>query len=769
MSNTWRGRALRQRVWFLAALLSATALLYLTNLFWRADLALFDAALPTGPAPPDVVIVAVDDASVAQVGRWPWPRAIHAALLDRLRAAGARAVALDIVFTEPDPSSPSADAALAAAMARGPPTVLPLLADLPGNGQPPGERLPIPILARAAAGLGHADLEVDPDGIVRSVYLLEGPGKPVREYLAAALLMRTPGAGRLQLWGERRPATSGTSSAWVRDYRFLIPFLGPPGHFTQVSYVDVLRGVAGAQQLRGKLVLVGLTAQAFGDAFATPRSGQSRPMPGVEIAANVLQGLRSGTAIRPTPIPFTIALGLLPVALLGAGLQRLAPRASLILAVSLCIATLAGSFLLLRLAEWWWPPTAALATLIVAYPLWSWLRLEVTQSFLEEELRQLAQESFPLLSHSSPRRLSARSGDFVQHRIELLRQATQRLRSARRLFADMINALPDATILVDCRGDLVLINPAAHALFGSSDAERLEGTPVDTLFSRTVSGGRLRFAELEERVPCLVEVALEEIDRHLLVRAVPFQDELGARVGTIIDLADVTALRAAQREREEVLRFLSHDMKSPAASLLGLAQLQRDPKRALLPAELCQRLDVLAQRMLTLVDNFVALARAESADPASFDRFDLRDAIQDAYDEVWAAAHARDIILTPRVPDDICMVHGDRQLLARAIINLLSNAIKFSPAGSHVELACERSGENIVVSVFDQGPGVEVARRSALFQRFSRGVHRGSDPGGAGLGLAFVRVVAEKHRGSAWAEHGLSSGTVFRLSVRAGL
>jgi CHASE2 domain-containing sensor protein len=127
----WRALVLRQRAWFLAALLAATALLYGLGIFWRADLAIFDAVLPTGPAPSDVVIVAIDDASIAQLGRWPWSRAVHAALLDRLRAAGARSVALDIIFTEPDPNSPASDTALAVAMSQGPPTVLPLLADLP--------------------------------------------------------------------------------------------------------------------------------------------------------------------------------------------------------------------------------------------------------------------------------------------------------------------------------------------------------------------------------------------------------------------------------------------------------------------------------------------------------------------------------------------------------------------------------------------------------------------------------------------------------------
>jgi signal transduction histidine kinase len=165
------------------------------------------------------------------------------------------------------------------------------------------------------------------------------------------------------------------------------------------------------------------------------------------------------------------------------------------------------------------------------------------------------------------------------------------------------------------------------------------------------------------------------------------------------------------------------------------------------------------------VDSFVALARAESADPDSFRPLDLRDAVQDAYDEVWAASRARDIGIDLQAPEEGCTVIGDRQLLARAIVNLLGNAVKYSPAGSCIRVSCEARGAYAVVDVLDQGPGVEPEHRAGLFRRFSRGMHRGPDPGGAGLGLAFVRVVAEKHGGAAWAGHDRPAGTVFSLSI----
>lgn len=762
----WRHPVVRQWGLMLAVLLVITVLSSLTAFFWRFDLSLYDAALPTGPAPSDVVIVAVDDASIAELGRWPWRRALHAALIDRLRELGAKAVALDFLLTEPDLESPQGDSALAQAMMRGPPTTLPLSVEMPAAGRPLRERLPIPVLGRAAAGIGHAHLELDRDGVVRSVFLREGIGTPNRSHFAVALLDSVSGTTPVPLRGARHPDLAGAPAVWVRDYQIMIPFLGPPGHFTPVSYVDVLRGAVPETDIRGKWVLVGVTAQGIGDAYPTPRSGGGSDMAGIEITANVLQALRSGTAIQSPPPWVSALLALIPIVLAAFALLLLAPRQSLIVVVCVTAATLGAGVLALRLGGWWWPPSAPLAVLLIIYPLWSWRRLEATQKFLTQQFGLLAQERFPLLSQIPPPSDTQRPIDFVEQRIELLRHAIERLRSVRRLFADTVSNLPDATLLIDAGGRIVLANPAAAALFGAPDFREMEDKPVDDYLYECIGTDAVRFAALTSNAPCTMEAPLKDTGRHALIRAVPFYDSARGRVGTIVAMADITELRAAQRERDDVLRFLSHDMKSPASSLLGLAQLQRDPGRALPPGELSQRLDLLAQRLLTLVDGFVSLARAESTDPQAFDDFDLRDAVQDAYDEVWAAAQARNISIDADVPEDPVVVHGDRQLLARAIVNLLNNAVKFSPQNADIQLLCRHGAHEAVVKVADRGPGIAPENAASLFQRFSRGLHRGAtDPGGAGLGLALVRVVTAKHGGRAWVESTEDRGAVFSLSM----
>lgn len=140
--------------------------------FPRANLWFKDLALRLhSPEPsPDVVLIAVDERSLASIGRWPWRRALHAHLIDFVSMGQPRSIGLDILLAEADLDYPEDDALLAHSMVRSGRVVLPLVSS--GNAQTTS--LPLPLFAQAAARLGHVHLPLDPDGGVRSFYAREG-------------------------------------------------------------------------------------------------------------------------------------------------------------------------------------------------------------------------------------------------------------------------------------------------------------------------------------------------------------------------------------------------------------------------------------------------------------------------------------------------------------------------------------------------------------------------------------------------------------------
>lgn len=739
----------RQWLGILLGLAAATSVAIATDALWRANNIAYDLSMPSGPAPSDILIIAIDDASVAELGRWPWRRATLALGLEQLAALGPRAVLLDVLLLEPDAASPADDQLLAAAIARTKPTVIPLALERNPRSGGLAEVLPVEPIRSASGGLGHVHLEIDRDGIARRVFLREGLAEPRWSHLALATLEALGEAPRGGLRGERHPAPTAGTGLWVRDYRVRVPFLGPPGHVRQVSFAELLRGSLMEQQIRGKIVLIGATAQGLGDSYPTPRSGESRAMAGVEITANVLAMLQSGVVLRD--VPAAMLHGVSWAVLLGLflGFLRLSPRGSLFLVIGLLLVVSGGAHLLLRGSHWWFAPAPLLAALVIAYPLWSWRRLEATQRFLDEELAAVTREPDPVVP-SEPRAATVateRFGDLVEYRIGLARQATARLRDLRRFLSATIANLPDGTLVVSTEGRILLANARAGVLLGIRDYRALHGQAAQTVLAPVLGEAGDSFESCAQRAPYALEMR-DAAGRDLLVDIARFTHEDRSTASLIVVLADVTPVKRALRERQDLMRFLSHDMRSPATSLVALARLQQVPQRALTTTEFAAQVESLATRSLALTEGFLALARAEAVSSREFALVDVVDLLRTARDEVWAAAAAKRIELSAALPDNNLWIEGSRELLTRAAVNLLSNAVKYTQLDGRVELRIELRPEHACVIVRDNGPGIAVDKQSGLFVPFQRAVPSDiPDPGGLGLGLAFVRLVAEKHRG----------------------
>ncbi|MBK6678175.1 MAG: CHASE2 domain-containing protein [Rhodocyclaceae bacterium] len=176
---------------------------------------------------------------------------------------------------------------------------------------------------------------------------------------------------------------------WRRDGWRYLRFAGPPGSYRTVSYVDMLTGAVGVHQLRGALVIVGATAAGLGDLHATPMSASGQPMAGAEINANALNALRAGETIVWLDRATTAAISACTVLLLLIGLLYLSPRTGLAWSAGVGLAAVAVGMLQLRWGQSRLPPGAILLGAALAYPLWSWRRLEATQRFMDDELRLL--------------------------------------------------------------------------------------------------------------------------------------------------------------------------------------------------------------------------------------------------------------------------------------------------------------------------------------------------------------------------------------------
>jgi CHASE2 domain-containing sensor protein/signal transduction histidine kinase len=760
------------------------------------------SSLRAQPLLPDIVVIEIDNASVAQLGRWPWPRSVHAKLLEQLARAGPAAVIYDVLFTEAN----AEDAQLARAIALSP-TYLPVLLNPPDSA---GHRValePVASLAQAAAGLGHINLEVDSDGIVRSVAQFEGNAESRWPQLMVPVAQAVA-QGKLHLSGPPRPpsaldaATSRVSRDEGGEGRFLIPFGPNAQNFTTLSFASVLAGNVPVDQLRGRIVLIGVTASGLYDRFSTPVSGELGPLPGVYIHANVLNTLLTGRAIEPAWPWVLCVVSLAPLAVLLAGFLVLSPRRSLLLTVGLGLAALAGSAALLYGARLWMSPVPAILGVVIVYPIWNWRRLEMTMAYLREELQRLADE--PHLLPETPQRAGEFGGDVLEQHMALMAQAAQRVQDMKRFVWDSLDSMPEPILVSDVRGVVLIANHAAKAHFARLNAPLPEGRRMADLLGgltlvKTIDRGAASDAEhnllAHAQWPALLDPTRGEYaalmaqgvevrdagGRDHLLRFANCTNAHGETTGWIAGLVDVSALHAAERQREDALRLLSHDMRSPQASILALVEIERARSEPALARDLLERIERYAQRALTLADDFVQLARAESQ-AYVLEPVNLAELLIDASDEVWPQAHAKRITLHTDIggeseSEEAHWICADRSLITRALVNILNNAVKYSPPDTRIccSLANTKSitpatgpgaAPRVSCMIRDQGYGIPKDQQARLFERFRR-FHATERPdvGGAGLGMAFVKTVVTRHGGDVEVDSAPGAGTTFTIHL----
>ena len=377
--------------------------------------------LVLGAAPdadPRIVVVDVDQKSLAELGRWPWSRRTHAQLVDRLRLTDVKGIAFNVLLSEPALFDPEGDALLARAISRSGRVVLPVLAEPVQLNSSTVELMPIPEFAASAASLGHAEMALDADGVARNAYLRAGLGSPHWPALALALLqLDQPSGASTELPG-RRLVTTGlepvSASEWVRDYEVRVPFTSPPNAFRHVSYTDVLNQRIPASLLRGNWILVGVSATGMGPQARAPGQPPNASMSGTDYQANLLNMLLKRAAITPMSegwqAMLSAALAALPLLLsLLPGLRHIWRPTVLTMA-----GTLVLSILLLRYGHAWFSPVPALLVLALGASLWIYRLLRRTH-------RQAQSDSLTGLANRS------RFDHALDHELRIARRSGQPL------------------------------------------------------------------------------------------------------------------------------------------------------------------------------------------------------------------------------------------------------------------------------------------------------------------------------------------------------
>ena len=281
------------------------------------------------------------------------------------------------------------------------------------------------------------------------------------------------------------------------------------------------------------------------------------------------------------------------------------------------------------------------------------------------------------------------------------------------------------------------------ALLADLAARLLEGGDLTELVARVKRSDEPASVRLEQAVAALVEIAKE---RERL--------ELRAR--------EAEALRRADAVKSSVIQSVSHDLRTPLATIETALDGLQSPLIGLGEAEQSELLDsvrLALERLKRFVENMLDLSRLQAGAAVPAQTLWTVDTLtEQALDELRDGRRVR-----VEVPGELPPVRTDAAQMQRALVNVLENALRFSPPDTTVVLRAEQLGDEIVLHIDDEGPGIAPDEAVTVFEPFQHA--RGS--GGSGLGLAIARGFVDANGGRIWVEAGMSGGASVVIALPA--
>ncbi len=394
-------------------------------------------------------------------------------------------------------------------------------------------------------------------------------------------------------------------------------------------------------------------------------------------------------------------------------------------------------------------------------------RITKPVAILEAAARNWASGSFgsnPLIR--SPRELANLSASMNSMAADLEERLSALKRSGEELHT-ILEALGEALVVSDPEGFVQVWNPEAEKLFGLFGKTLV---PQHTLLELSGSSElaaleiRCRNGKREEATVTLRN------GRILTVRV--YGAPLPEHGGAVLVMSDISRMVLLETVRRDFVANVSHELKTPIQSIKGFAEalltdpgLDKDTRTRFLGIILRN-----SGRMEALIVDLLTLARLEHAEesgslkPESVDLSEL-------------AALSIESLIPPESygkvkvnmeGDPEVFAAGNSALLEQALGNLLDNAVRYSPSGSSIRLSWKKVGEQVEITVKDNGPGIPQKEQDRIFERFYRlEKSRKRESGGTGLGLAIVRHVARLHGGTIKLESRPGKGSAFTLTVPA--
>lgn len=339
------------------------------------------------------------------------------------------------------------------------------------------------------------------------------------------------------------------------------------------------------------------------------------------------------------------------------------------------------------------------------------------------------------------------------------RQSSEISKQLRRLeektdeFNQITESMKEGLVLLDNKGIVLSINPAARTIFGSDTQGAVGHDFLRLDRSRTLSAAIEKTFEEGHS-----EIRIERMGREYQLD-ISRIESAGKVLGAVMLAFDITEQEYAERNRREFTANVSHELKTPLQGIIGSADLIETGM--VKPEDMPRFIGHIrkeATRLVALIEDIIRLSQLDEGNELPCEEFDLMDIAEEVEQNLESAAGARDITFS--LSGRNAIMHGVRRLMYEIVYNLCDNAIKYNLPGGKVEIMVDRKDEEAVLCVKDNGIGIAPEHQDRVFERFYRvDKSHSKSSGGTGLGLSIVKHAVQYHHGKLELKSEIGKGT----------
>ena len=327
----------------------------------------------------------------------------------------------------------------------------------------------------------------------------------------------------------------------------------------------------------------------------------------------------------------------------------------------------------------------------------------------------------------------------------------------------------EGVIAIDTEERIVSINQTAARLFEKEPTD-CQGKSIQEIIRSPALQQFIR-AAISNTNPTEEDITVFQNEERVIgVKGSPIFDANQDQIGTLVVFHDVTQLRRLENMRRDFVANVSHEIKTPLTAIKGFVETLQQGKVEK-KQEKERFLGIIQKhvdRLDAIIEDLLALSRIEQEDDKKeiqFQSVKIADVFQAAIQLCQPKAEKQNIHINLDCEKDTTALL-DPALIEQAVVNLLDNAIKFSEPGSTIHVKSHHQGNEMILSVQDQGIGIAQKHLPRLFERFYRvDKARSRSMGGTGLGLAIVKHIAQAHGGHLTVDSKLGEGSHFSIHI----